>query len=102
MNSERANRTAIMRARLPHLGDYEVVIVGTRYGGVYEGAAWVAWPGEPEWLDDYAAGDNACAEFWQDYANAPLGRGEDPNGALADLMRQVAEAKDVDQWIAKT
>lgn len=78
-----------MRDRLSSIArgvTFDVTIVGARYGGTYEGAKWIAWPGEIEWLDDHQSGDNACIDFWQDYAHATLGRGSTPDEALADLV----------------
>ena|SRR5208282_5146695 len=66
---------------------WDVTIVGARYGGVYEGAKWIAWIGNLEWLDEHQGGDIQCEGFWTDYREAPIGRGEDPNSALADLAR---------------
>jgi hypothetical protein len=70
---------------------WEIILFGTRYGGSYEGGDninWIAWIGEPEWLDDYRAGDVACAGFFADYMGAPMGRGPSPDTALDDLVRQ--------------
>jgi hypothetical protein len=95
----REERVEIMRARLEGMvlpdgmvSTCDVTIFPARYGGSYEGAEWLAWIGDPEWLDDYQAGDNACASFWEDYRRAPVGRGSDPNGALADIVRQARKA----------
>ena len=66
---------------------WDATIVGARYGGIYEGARWMAWPGEPEWLDEHQSGDDECETFWMDYGSAPIGRGDTPNDALADLAR---------------
>src|SRR6201999_3366352 len=48
-----------------------VIIFGARYGGGYEGALWLAWCGDLEWLDDAQAGDTECMWFWKDYESAP-------------------------------
>jgi hypothetical protein len=82
----RAKRTEFMWFRVGNMVyDHDVLIFGTRYGGTYEGGAWIAWVGDPEWLDDYQSGDNACQDFWQDYKFAPIGRGDSPEEALEDL-----------------
>ena len=95
--SVRAERTGFMWFRVESgLYDYDVLILGTRYGGCYEGGKWIAWVGDPEWLDDYQSGDNPCQAFWQDYKFAPIGRGDSPEKALDDLKRVVALGPE--QW----
>lgn len=84
----REERVAMMKERLRGLIVCDVLIVGTRYGGSYEGAPWVAWIGDPDWLDDYQNDDVACREFWHDYKDAPKGLGKTPDEALADLVKQ--------------
>lgn len=65
---------------------YPCVIVLDRYGGVYSGATWIAWP------DDFApdeaqGGDCEAAEFW---AMARVcGKGETPDKAYADLVNTI-------------
>src|SRR5271168_1197122 len=54
---------------------WDVYIFGARYGGAYEGAKWLAWIGDPEWLDDHMGNDIECPNFWDDYRTAPIGRG---------------------------
>ena len=71
--------------------EHDVAILGTRYNGTYEGAKWVAWLGDLEWLDEYQGNDVDCMTFWYDYKDAPIGRGATPNDALADLVRQARE-----------
>jgi hypothetical protein len=89
--SLRAERTEHMWFRVEsRVYDHDVLIFGTRYGGIYEGGSWIAWVGDAEWLDDYQSGDNACQKFWQDYKFGPVGRGESPEKALDDLRRVAA------------
>jgi hypothetical protein len=76
---------------------YETLIFGTRYGGCYEGPPWdcnwaaVGGGTVEEWreFEGASGGDNACADWWDDMWNAPIGRGDTPNGAYADLVRVV-------------
>lgn len=68
-------------------------IVQARYSGVYEDAPWLAFPCDVEWLtnnEDWN-GDDGDAQFfwWQEYANAPIGRGQTPDAALADLTKRI-------------
>jgi hypothetical protein len=95
LRDERKERTEFMWERVAHgVNDFDVAILGTRYGGCYEGGNWIAWVGDPEWLDDYQ-GDNAdCPAFFEDYADAPIGRGETPQAALDDLIRRAAARKE--------
>ena len=87
----RDERTDFMWFRVENrVYDHDILIFGTRYGGTYEGGLWVAWVGDPDWLDDYQSGDNACQDFFQDYKLAPIGRGDSPQQALDDLVRVAA------------
>ena len=73
---------------------WEVYIFGARYGGAYEGGKWLAWIGDHEWLDDHAGDDISCLNFWDDYRMAPIGRGDTPDQALADLHRICVEDRE--------
>ena len=89
---ERELRSQFMWERVANeVHEFDVAILGTRYGGAYEGGRWIAWVGDLEWLDDYQAGDNTCATFFEDYTDAPIGRGETPQAALDDLRRRVVQ-----------
>lgn len=101
-----AERVEVMRRRLEEMflpdgeiSTLDVSVYRTRYGGSYEhgdsyaDVVWFAWVGDIEWLDDAWAGDDACSAFWSHYRDAPVGRGADPNAALADLVRQAKEAR---------
>jgi hypothetical protein len=91
---QRADRTQWMWQRIENgLHGYDVVIFGTRYGGAYEGGEWVAWVGDPGWLDHHQSGDVACMEFWADYRDAPIGRGDSPHAAYEHLVRVAGTAK---------
>jgi hypothetical protein len=91
---ERKQRSQLMWERVAsEVHEFDVAILGTRYGGVYEGGNWIAWVGDLDWLDDYQAGDLACQAFFEDYSDAPIGRGETPQAALDDLRRRVAQGQ---------
>ncbi|WP_394829344.1 hypothetical protein [Pendulispora albinea] len=63
---------------------WPTVITCDRYGGVYSGAAWIAFP--LECIPEAAEGDdNDCAEFWQNY-DEPVGKGATPDEALSSLI----------------
>jgi hypothetical protein len=84
---------------------YPVVIFKARYGGIYEGAPWIAVRAhaDPQYATSPLAdvrlagcqdGDLQCAD-WYGRAHrdgTPVGRGTCPNAALADLARQLGAA----------
>jgi hypothetical protein len=71
---------------------YPVTILMTRYGGVYEGGAWAAFPLYPVKVPSEAfADDVTCATWWEEFAHA-VGVGETPDAALADLESKSAHA----------
>lgn len=72
---------------------WDVLIVATRYGGVYEGAAWLAFPWEPD-LDEVRGSDGTCREWFADRKLAPIGRGDDPSAALAHLKEIAAMGRE--------
>jgi hypothetical protein len=69
---------------------YPVTIIATRYGGIYEGGAWAAFPVGAERIPPLAISDDStCVTWWADYGNA-VGVGATPNAALADLEAKIA------------
>jgi len=79
-------------------GDYvysgfPCTIVNDRYGGVYSGAEWVAFPCEPDEVpEDVNADDTDSMAFWEFGRAQPLvGRGKTAEEARLDLMKRVAE-----------
>ena len=68
---------------------FPVTIVMARYRGTYEGARWLAFPiGADDLADsDYAAEDIECMLFFEECKERklPIGRGETPDNAMADL-----------------
>ena len=69
---------------------YPVTIIATRYGGIYEGGAWAAFPLDFEQLPPQIDDDDVtCATWWSDYGYS-VGVGNSPNAALADLEAKTA------------
>lgn len=70
------------------LGDdiYPCTIIRDRYGGVYSGGEWLAWPlPEDEVPEGPSDSDVACANFWGLSMEA-VGRGINPSDAYQDLL----------------
>jgi hypothetical protein len=68
---------------------YPCVIIPSRYGGTYSGGTWLAFNAHEE-PGGATSGDNECADFFDDAdQRMPIGRGETPNEALADLAGKV-------------
>ena len=68
---------------------YPVTIVRSRYGGIYEGAKWLAFNLDPEELESHAkgwdGGDGECSGFFYT-TKLSIGRGETPDLALNALI----------------
>jgi hypothetical protein len=91
IRAAREDRTDFMWERCSRgVPPFDVLIYPARYGGIYEGAQWLAWMGEIEWLDEHQGCDVECPSFYADYRHAPIGRGPTPDEALADLDRIAA------------
>ena len=72
---------------------YPVTIIATRYGGIYEGGAWAAFPVRAETIPPDAVGDDVtCATWWEVYGTT-VGIGATPNAALADLEAKIASGQ---------
>ena len=74
----------------PEYDLYPIVIMQARYGGTYEGGAWLAIGCfeslEKAGLKDYVEGDDCDAvEFWTSGKSWKIGRGPNPNSAAMDL-----------------
>lgn len=70
---------------------YPLTIIAARYGGTYEGAPFIAFNEYYEAVPLDASGDDVeCASFFVDYRK-PLGRGNTPDEAMADLARQIED-----------
>lgn len=64
---------------------YTITLITTRYGGVYEGGAWAAFPCRAHEVPRETVGDDVtCAMWWEEHG-AAIGVGATPEDALADL-----------------
>lgn len=70
---------------------WPVTIVPSRYGGVYEPGAWLAFSNQPHELPDlWDAGDVLCAGFWADrHRQQETGGGDSPQAAYTDLVEKL-------------
>lgn len=81
---------------------YPVTIVPARYGGIYEGGQWLAFPCRPDVLrakcPSWDDSDLECTEFWNAVRTEPakwiIGRAADPENAYYDLIVRIKEAAD--------
>ena len=74
---------------------YPIMVVQSRYSGVYEGGNWHAVPNaEAGWMwsegySEYMFGDDEDAvEFWGSEEAERIGRGGTPNAAVLDLIER--------------
>lgn len=74
---------------------YPITIVQARYGGTYEGTAWLAFPCHPEELKglcpSWDGDDTDCYEFWIYVGDSgwAIGKGHAPEEAHESLMVQI-------------
>lgn len=83
---------------------YPCVVLPARYGGVYEGGAWVAFPCRFDEVPANAFADDVRAMcFWQSDERSPrsepspaaeVGRGASPNEAVMDMLRRALHNPD--------
>jgi hypothetical protein len=68
-----------------------VTILSSKYQGVYEGGRFVAFPCRPSEVPaGHDEGDAAAGHFYgEEFLDAPIGRGETPDAAYADLVRRM-------------
>ena len=73
--------------------EWPTTILRDRYGGVYSGGAWTAWPLEPDAVPAEASGDDVrCRRWWKErrkVAEIPVGVGDSPQAALEALRAQI-------------
>jgi len=68
---------------------YPCTIILSRYGGIYEGGAWVALPLSPYDVPIEVMGDDiSCAAYFS-FNRPRLGVGNSPEAALSDLERKL-------------
>jgi len=62
---ERRKKPKDLHGPDPEFEMYPIVIRQSRYGGVYEGGRWVAFPNMYRFPEDTAFGDDvSCAKYW--------------------------------------
>jgi hypothetical protein len=66
------------------------LVIKSRYGGVYEGGKWLAFPTEAA-PDGPSSGDVACID-WFEENSWRVGIGDDPDGAVANLLLKMVDA----------
>jgi len=75
---------------------YPIKVVQSRYGGVYEGGAWVSFPNCDHEPPEAAFGDDdECADYWASRRSRFVGRGSTPDEAYGDMLRRL-EQEDYD------
>ena len=67
------------------------VVAPSRYGGVYEGGRWVAYPSDA--VPTGATSGDTVVASWFLKNDWKVGAGDDPSSALADLIRRLEAAE---------
>jgi len=89
---------------------YPVTICPARYGGTYEGGAWICFPVDAEVLgkdrwQDWQGSDIECAEWWAQaqLEGWPIGLGASPDAAYRNLIERAAEKGGInlEEWNAE-
>ncbi len=81
---------------VPDAGVLPVTIIPDRHGGMYSGAAWLAFPLDPSKVPDGPfSGDVVAAAGRDQVGGTPVGRGGSPNQAYHDLIRRLAAVQPV-------
>jgi len=71
--------------------EWPLTVVSDRYGGVYSGAEWTAWPLEPGEIPEPVGGsDTECQAWWKAAGDVVVGKGTSPNEAVDALKRLVS------------
>lgn len=82
-------RGAVLRS-MSLIEMYPIVIRQARYGGAYEGGAWLCFPNADHEPPESAFGDDGeCFGFWQSHRSRLIGRGDTPDKALMDMFIRV-------------
>lgn len=72
---------------------HHVTIIRTRYGGIYEGGQWAAFPVDHERIPpDVTGSDSECIAWWGQFG-AGIGVGSTPNDALAALEQRIQDGQ---------
>ena len=74
-----------------HGDPYPVTIIRSRYGGIYEGAEWIAFNEHAysDVLDQAESDDISVNELFNHSYPYPIGRGTTPDEAFASLRHQI-------------
>ena len=68
---------------------YPLTVTMDRYRGTYSGGEWTAWNCEPSEIPEGPFGDDVgCAWFWNKN-EIPVGLGQTPDSAIADLVKKL-------------
>jgi len=68
---------------------YPCTIVHDRYGGVYSGAKWIAFPQDYDHVNEAVGADDvSCCNYWNEHPWT-VGRGETPQEAYEDLVKKL-------------
>jgi len=77
-------------APMPYDWVLPVTITPDRYGGVYSGGAWLAFPLDTSAVPEGPfSGDVLAAAWWDQVGDVPVGRGGSPDQAYDDLVRRL-------------
>ena len=69
---------------------YPRVIIKCRYGGIYEGGEWAAFPCDPDQIPESAQGDDRECEAWWKAPTLAAGVGTTPDEALRHLEAEIS------------
>jgi hypothetical protein len=68
---------------------FRATIFRARYGGIYEGGRWIAYPSHPWEVPDQVHGSDIESSEWFHEHSDEVGVGDTPNEALADLRGRI-------------
>lgn len=78
-----------------------VTIVPDRYSGTYSGGQWLAFPLPPSAVPaDPFGTDTVAAAWWAGVAGLPVGRGDTPDTAHADLVARLEAIQPTNRYPA--
>ena len=73
--------------------EWPTTICRDRYGGVYSGGEWLAWPLRPQHIPaEVSSEDGPCRDWWLEQAQeekVPVGVGSSPTEALERLRARM-------------
>ena len=81
---------AMNPAPMPYDWVQPVTITPDRYGGLYSGGAWLAFPPTTSKVPEGPfSGDVFAETWWGQLGDVPVGRGDSPDQAYDDLVRRL-------------